>query len=180
MVSRKPLQAFRLAGGIGCNITLPLKREAWQIAVGATAQVKRAQAANTLIYEPPSGWFAHTTDGAGLLADLSGNHGLVLAGKWLLILGAGGAAAGVLGTLLACGPAGVVLVNRNQERGRDLAQRFDTQASLDVIGWEALSALGWFRNLVINATSLGHEGLAPPLVSAVFAPGAMVLRSELL
>jgi shikimate dehydrogenase len=166
------LQTFRLAGGVGCNVTLPLKQEAWQIAVGASAQVKQAHAANTLIYKPTSGWFAYTTDGAGLLADLSGNHGLNLAGQKILILGAGGAAAGVLGSLLACGPAGVVLVNRNQERGRELVQRFNTQASLDVVGWASLSTLGGF-DLVINATSLGHEGLAPPLVRSIFAPGAV-------
>jgi shikimate dehydrogenase len=166
------LEAFRLAGGTACNVTLPLKREAWQLAIGATAEVIQAQAANTLIFEPPSGWFAHTTDGVGLLADLSGNHAVNPAGQRILILGAGGAAAGILGSLLACKPAAVVLVNRNLKRGRDLVRRFNTQASVEVVGWEALSALGGF-DLVINATSLGHMGEAPPLVMSLFEPGSV-------
>ena len=166
------LEAFQAEGGAGCNVTMPLKGDAWQLAAESSPQAARAQAANTLIFEPPSGWFAHTTDGAGLLADLSGNHAVNPAGQRILILGAGGAAAGVLGSLLACKPAGVVLVNRNLKRGRELAQRFSTQASVEVVGWETLSGLGAF-DLVINATSLGHKDEAPPLVTSIFASGSV-------
>jgi len=168
----RALEAFRRAGGTGCNVTLPIKRDAWQLAKQSSAQVSQAQAANTLVYQPSSGWFAHNTDGAGLLADLSGNHGVKLENQRILILGAGGATAGILGSLLAAKPAQVILVNRNLERARDLAKRFASQGNIDVSGWQELSVQGSFE-LVINATSLGHQGEAPPLSAAVFAPRAV-------
>jgi len=168
----RALEAFRRAGGTGCNVTLPIKRDAWQLAKQSSAQVSQAQAANTLVYQPSSGWFAHNTDGAGLLADLSGNHGVKLENQRILILGAGGATAGILGSLLAAKPAQVILVNRNLERARDLAKRFASLGNIDVSGWQELSVQGSFE-LVINATSLGHQGEAPPLSVAVFAPHAL-------
>jgi len=166
------LQAFRLKGGIGCNITLPLKRDAWQLAAGSSPEVSQAQAANTLVYQASSGWFAHNTDGAGLLADLSGNHGVEVFDQRILILGAGGAVAGILGRLMAGKPRDVVLVNRNLERAGALAERFGKLGKITVAGWSDLPAQGNFK-LVINATSLGHHGEAPPLLASVFAPDAV-------
>lgn len=166
------LEDFRLAGGTGCNVTLPLKRDAWRLAAQASAEVNLAQAANTLVYQAASGWFAHTTDGAGLLADLSGNHAIELFDQRILILGAGGATAGILGRLLAEKPRQIVLVNRNLERARSLSERFGTSALLTVTSWTDLPRQGAF-NLVINATSLGHQGEAPALQAASFAPGGL-------
>jgi len=166
------LEAFRFEGGTGCNVTLPLKRDAWQLAVQSSLEAGQAQAANTLVYQPSSGWFAHNTDGAGLVADLAGNHGVKLEGQRVLILGAGGAAAGILGSLLAGNPRQVVLVNRNLERARILARRFCTLGNIDVKGWIDLPSLDSF-DLVINATSLGHHGEAPPLFATMFSPGAV-------
>ena len=166
------LEAFRVAGGIGCNVTLPLKRDAWQLAAESSPEVSQAQAANTLVYQPPSGWFAHNTDGAGLVADLVGNHGVNLEGQRILILGAGGAVAGILGSLLAGKPRQVILVNRNLERARVLARRFVALGSIDIKSWMDLPGMGSF-DLVINATSLGHHGEAPPLFASMFSPGAV-------
>ena len=166
------LEAFRAAGGIGCNVTLPLKRDAWRLAARSSAQVSQAQAANTLVYQPSSGWFAHNTDGAGLVADLAGNHAVELEGQRILILGAGGAAAGILGSLLAGNPSQIILVNRNLERARVLARRFGTLGDIDITGWVDLPGQGSF-DLVINATSLGHHGEAPPLPASMFAPAAV-------
>lgn len=166
------LETFRIAGGIGCNITLPLKRDAWQLATGSSAEVSQAQAANTLVYQPSSGWFAHNTDGGGLITDLTGNHGVVLLDQRILILGAGGAVAGILAGLLAGNPRQVVLVNRNLARARVLSERFSADGKITVSGWTELSTLDSF-DLVINATSLGHQGQAPPLPGSIFANGAV-------
>ncbi len=166
------LEAFRVAGGIGCNVTLPIKRDAWQLAAESSPEVSQAQAANTLVYQPPSGWFAHNTDGAGLVADLVGNHGVNLEGQRILILGAGGAVAGILGSLLAGKPRQVILVNRNLERARVLARRFVAFGNIDIKCWMDLPGMGSF-DLVINATSLGHHGEAPPLFASMFSPGAV-------
>jgi len=165
------LEDFRLGGGTGCNVTLPLKRDAWQLAAKSSPQVSQAQAANTLVYQP-SGWFAHNTDGPGLVADLTVNNGVDLFGQRILILGAGGATAGILGSLLADNPAEVVLVNRNLDRARILSERFGPQGKITVTSWADLSLQGSF-GLVINATSLGHHGETPPLVPSVFAPDSL-------
>lgn len=165
------LDAFRLAGGMGCNVTLPFKRDAWQLASGSSPEVSQAQAANTLVRQP-SGWFAHTTDGAGLISDLTENHDLDLPGKRVLVLGAGGAAAGILGALLAHNPSQVFLVNRNLDRALALSERFGCVEKVSVTSWADLSLKGAFE-LVINATSLGHSGEAPPLPASVFAAGAL-------
>jgi shikimate dehydrogenase len=165
------IEAFRLDGGVGCNITLPLKHDAYQLASGCSDEVKRAQAANTLVHQP-FGWFAHNTDGVGLVADLTTNNGISLSDLRILILGAGGATAGVLGCLLKGNPAEVVMVNRNLERARNISGRFDSAVEVKVVSWADLSLQGSF-DLVINATSLGHQGKAPPLSASIFAPGAL-------
>lgn len=163
----RALEAFRQSGGVGCNVTLPFKRDAWQLAAGSSAEAGQAQAANTLVLQS-TGWFAHTTDGAGLVSDLIENHGVDISGKRLLILGAGGATAGILGRLLALNPRHIMLVNRNQERALSLAERFAPQGRISVTSWSDLPGHGAF-NLVINATSLGHQGAAPALGASSFA-----------
>ncbi len=165
------LQAFRLAGGHGCNVTLPLKRDAWQLAADSSVDVQQAQAANTLLSQAAGGWFAYNTDGAGLVADLSSNHDVNLAGLRILVLGAGGAAAGILGSLFAAGAKQIVLVNRNLQRARDLAERIGANVDITVTDWGSLPALGSF-DLLINATSLGHQGEAPLLMQSLFATGS--------
>lgn len=166
------LETFRLAGGVGCNITLPLKRHAWQLSGAASQQVIEAQSANTLMQQPDGGWMAETTDGVGLLTDLKKNQGLSLQGQRILLMGAGGAAAGVLGSLLDEGPRAVVVVNRNMERASALLTQFQHATRCTVVGWDRLAQLPAF-NLIINATSLGHQGVAPALSGSLFAPDAL-------
>jgi len=166
------LEQFKSTGGTGCNVTLPLKQEAWRLAARATDEVDLAQAANTLVLQPDGSWFAHTTDGAGLVSDLVDNHRVELQGRRILVLGAGGATAGILGRLLANEPAEVMLVNRNLERARRLSQRFGTLGKVTVSSWSDLPMQGIF-DLVINATSLGHQGEAPPLAISSIAPDGL-------
>lgn len=135
---------FFAGGGKGLNITLPFKQKAFELAEGLTARCKAAKAANTL-------WFAEgmlqadNTDGIGLIRDLS-NYG-ELAGKQLLVLGAGGAARGILGPLFAAEPAGLTLVNRNEERARAL------QTDFPQLKVYPLAELKTAYDLIINATS---------------------------
>ncbi len=166
------LEAFRLAGGVGCNVTLPLKQDAWRLAGDSTTGVRLAQAANTLVYQQGVGWFAHNTDGVGLVADLTVSHRIELSGHRLLILGAGGAVAGILGSLLAAAPQEIMLVNRNLERAEKLAQRFGSHGNVTFTSWQDISSQGGF-DLIINATSLGHQGEAPELMPSLFAPAAL-------
>lgn len=166
------LANFHLEGGTGCNVTLPLKQEAWRLAAQASKEVGQARAANTLVYQPSSGWFAHTTDGVGLITDLTVNHGVRVEEQRVLIMGAGGAVAGILGRLMAAVPREVVLVNRNLERAGLLVERFASVGKITITDWKDLPVRGRF-NLVINATSLGHQGKAPPLQASNFAQDAV-------
>jgi shikimate dehydrogenase len=165
------LDAFQKEGGFGCNVTLPLKRDAWQLAADSSIEVTQAQAANTLIQREAGGWSAYSTDGPGLVADLTDNHSVALAGKAILVLGAGGATSSILGSLFAGGAKRIVLVNRNIERATQLAKRFATN-DISVCDWAGLATLGSF-DLVINATSLGHQGKAPALAASLFAKGSV-------
>jgi shikimate dehydrogenase len=157
-------------GGRGCNVTVPLKSKAWELAHRSSVSAQRAQAANILVFEGPGDWFADNTDGRGLVQDLVGNIGQELNGARICIVGAGGAAAGILGDLLACAPARVVIANRTLQRAKELQQLFGTEVSVISLG--DLCTTGPF-DLVINATSLGHGGRHPELPSTMFLPGSL-------
>lgn len=162
------LQTFRSDGGVGCNITAPLKGEAAALAATQSERVRRAGAANTLILDGER-WTAENTDGAGLVADLR-RLGLDPAGRRLLLIGAGGAAAGVTAALLAAKPAELLIVNRSVQRALDLAA---AHADLGPVSGAGLDALRHRQfDLVLNATSLGHDGGHPGLAPALFDGGA--------
>lgn len=160
------------AGGRGCNITVPLKHAAWELARRASPSASRAQAANTLLFESADNYFADNTDGRGLIADLLLRMGVTLAGSRILVMGAGGGAAGILGDLLDQAPAELVLANRTADRALALASRFAAQGTVTICTLDQLDQLG-FCDLVINATSLGHAGLSPAIPAALFAPGSL-------
>lgn len=162
------LEAFAAEGGVGCNVTLPLKAEAMTLAGNMTDRVERAGAANTLVRDG-AGWWADNTDGLGLVADLR-RLGLGPTDRRVCLLGAGGAAAGVLGELLRAGPREVRLYNRTPEKALALANRHADLAPVSADGFDALGAEPF--DLVLNATSLGHEDGLPPIERDLFAPGA--------
>lgn len=161
---RQQLEQLASAGGLGCNVTVPLKNEAWRIADRASAGADRAEAANTLRFSDQE-WYADNTDGGGLVWDLRTSAGLELTGKRIGLLGAGGAAAGVLGALLSNGPQVVFIANRTVEKARALAQRHLDLGPVEVCGFDIVGEAGPF-DLLVNATSLGHAGHAPDVVPA--------------
>lgn len=158
-------------GGYGCNVTVPLKRLAWRLANTSSETAARAEAANTLVFGKP-GWFADNTDGRGLVNDLRSIPGCTLRGAHVCLLGAGGAAAGVLAALLAAEPARLVIANRTLARAGELARRHADLGKAEICQPQELGAMGPF-DLAINATSLGHTGKAPPLDATWFNPGAL-------
>ena len=158
---------FRAAGGRGANVTLPFKEAAYRYATRLSARARTAEAVNTLRFENDA-VFGDNTDGVGLLRDLTDNLGCAVAGRRVLLLGAGGAAHGVLAPLIEAGPRRLVVVNRTADKARALARRFGASAGG---GFEEIS--GEPFDLLINATSAGLAGEAPPLAAAAFAPGAL-------
>jgi shikimate dehydrogenase len=117
-------RAFFAAGGTGMNVTAPFKDAAFRFAFNVSDGSHLAEAANTLTNDGHGGWCADNTDGIGLVRDLTGRLGLPLTGQRLLILGAGGATAGVLGPLLDARPSQIVLWNRTAGKAQRLVHRF--------------------------------------------------------
>jgi len=158
------VDAFHAAGGRGANVTLPFKARAFGYCRGAVTERARAVGVvNTLSFDGTT-VCGDNTDGVGLLRDLTANLGRALAGARVLLMGAGGAAQGVLPPLLGAGPQRLVIVNRTAARARELARRFGASAGG---GYEEFGDESF--DILINATSAGLAGEAPPLAAGAFA-----------
>ncbi len=157
-------------GGNGMNVTLPHKTAAMNCCAQISPQARLAQAVNTLIPTGDGQLRGENTDGAGLIRDLK-RLGIELAGKQIAIIGAGGAARGIIQPLLDENPAALIWSHRNplklegQEAGFSPAERLQCRANMALKGDR--------YDLVINATSAGHQGLAPQLPHALFATGGI-------
>ena len=162
------VERFRDTGGRGLNVTLPFKEEAFRLAESTTERAQRALAVNTLCFEE-DGVRGDNTDGVGLIRDLKSNLKVVISGRRTLLIGAGGAARGVLGLLLDEAPAELVIANRTPERARSLLQSFQSQGTLRVSSFEALEDTAF--DLVINATSAGVRGETPPVPPSAICVG---------
>ncbi len=152
------VRGFAAAGGLGLNITVPHKEAALELCDQVGEAAALAGAANTLSFTDNTTIHGDNTDGVGLVTDLTTNRRLKLAGKRLLILGAGGAARGIIGPLLGTSPAELRLANRSRERAEKLAEKWD---AVDACTFAELEAEEPF-DLVVNATSAGLKGEAPP------------------
>jgi len=166
----RQVRELRASGGLGCNVTVPLKREAWQLADRCSNGATRAEAANTLVFN--SEIYADNTDGRGLVDDLSRQPGARIEGARICLLGAGGAAAGILGALLGAQPALVVIANRTPAAAMELAERHADLGELETCALGDIVTHGPF-DLLINATSQGHHGEAPAVSREWFEPGGL-------
>lgn len=164
------VDAFRRDGGKGLNVTVPFKQDAWRLASRRTPRAERAGAVNTLWWDGDERLCGDTTDGVGLVRDLCDNHGIRIEGRRVLLVGAGGAARGVIEPLLAERPATLVIANRTPERAHELAAIFGGLGPITGCGFGELSGRSF--DLAINATAAGLTGEVPPLPATVFAPGA--------
>jgi shikimate dehydrogenase len=177
------VQAFaasHASGGTarGCNVTVPFKFEAFRLAARHTERAALAGAANTLRFDAgdPQGWLADNTDGCGLVRDIEHGAGVSLQGKRLLLIGAGGAAAGVLGPLLGAGTAQVVVANRTLANAQALVERHRGAAGVaGELQALPLERCGDAFDLVINATASSLQGAGIPVAAHVLAPGALAV-----
>ncbi len=158
------VRAFAAAGGRGCNVTVPFKFEAASLASRLTPRATLAGAVNVLRFDA-DGWLGDNTDGAGLVSDLQRNAGRPLAGLRVLLIGAGGASAGVLGSLVAARPAEIHIVNRSPDKA--LALVASHQAFADHHGVRlrsgGLDQTDGRYDVVINGTSSSLSGAGVPL-----------------
>lgn len=161
---------FRAEGGKGANVTVPFKVEAFHYARELTERARLAEAVNTLKFEDGT-VLGDNTDGAGLVCDITVNLQQPVHGRRVLLLGAGGAARGVILPLLREEPAQLWVVNRTADRAVALAARYRDHGPIAGGGPDAVS--GQSFDLIINATSAGLSQALPPLPEGVIAPGAL-------
>jgi shikimate dehydrogenase len=160
---------LRQEGYKGCNVTVPFKFEAYELAkdyLGASAQA--AQAVNTLKFD--GRLYGDNTDGIGLVIDIQDNHGVAVQDQCVLLMGAGGASYGVVLPLLMAG-AKLTVANRTADKAVMLAAHFAASGTVVGGGYETLA--GQQFDIVINATSSGLSDELPPLPPGIFAPGAL-------
>jgi shikimate dehydrogenase len=161
---------FFAEGGRGANVTLPFKVDAFAFAAHASERARLAGAANFLALRDGR-VEADNTDGVGLVADLTRNLGFELRARTILLLGAGGAARGVVAALLAQAPAQLVIANRTLETARELAHRF---RDLGAVRETSLRDIPEIRyDLVVNATSSSTHGEALELPRALLGDHAL-------
>ncbi len=160
------VREFLNKGGKGLNVTVPFKLEAYQFANELSEKARNAGAVNTLIYtgETVKG---DNTDGIGLVRDLSDNIRFQLAGARILLLGAGGAARGVIADLLQLCPESIVIANRTISKAEELVQRFSDMGQISAIGLHDLK--GHEFDLIINSTSTSLQNEVIPIPSKTFA-----------
>ncbi len=159
------LAAFAARGGAGANVTLPLKEAAFALCADTSERARRAGAVNTLVRNGDD-WHGDNTDGAGLVRDLTGRHGLDLRARRTLLIGAGGAARGVAPSLLDAGIGDLFVVNRTPQRADALVDVLAQPGRVHPRYLDDLVALGEF-DLIINATSAARTGQIPTLPRAL-------------
>jgi shikimate dehydrogenase len=170
----RAVQAFRAEGGKGCNVTVPFKFEAAPLATRKSARAQLAQACNTLRFDGAE-VFADNTDGVGLVSDIRRNGGVDLAGRDVLLIGAGGAAAGVLGPLIEARPRRIVVANRTQAKAANLIRRHASLARGEGVELAAprIDEIQDGFDVVINASASSMSGAAVPVAASVLKPGAL-------
>lgn len=156
---------FFAAGGKGCNVTLPFKQQAWELADTLSERAALSGAVNTLKKNADGTLFGDNTDGIGLLSDLQRLQ-MIHPGNRILLVGAGGAARGVILPLLSLN-CSLVVVNRTVERAQQLAEVFQHCGEIQALTFSQLA--GQAFDLVINATSSGVEGKVPPLPDSLIS-----------
>jgi shikimate dehydrogenase len=168
------VSAFRVEGACGANVTVPFKEQAFALATQHTPRALAAGAVNTLAFKTDE-VLGDNTDGAGLVRDIVSNLRVPLSGKRILLMGAGGAARGVILPLLAQQPRCVHIVNRTAAKAVALVQSFASQNSspqnqLTACGYADLAGE---YDVVINATAASLAGDLPPLPQSIFASDAL-------
>ena len=171
---------FFQAGGVGLNVTTPLKQEAWSLASRRSRHSDLAKAANTLWFEEGD-IVCDNTDGVGLIRDLEQNLSFSLRNKIVLLLGAGGAACGVMPALLKAGVSELLVSNRTDARAEDLVDSYGRNRKVAVLRWGDETERR--PDLIINATSASLESELPNLASScihsnVFCYDLMYSASE--
>lgn len=164
------LHEFIAAGGRGANVTVPFKEDAFRLATRLSPRAALAGAVNTLVISGDE-ILGENTDGVGLLRDITINLACPIAGRRILLLGAGGAARGAIGPLLEARPQALVVANRTETKAQALADVFGQLGPISGAGFAQLAGRSF--DLVIDATSASLAGDMPPLPDGIFAADSL-------
>jgi shikimate dehydrogenase len=165
------VREFFSSGGRGLNVTVPHKQTVMTLVDGLTERARRAAAVNTIARHETAGLLGDNTDGVGLVRDLVHNLQLQLQSRRILLLGAGGAARGVIGPLLELAPAELVLANRGLERASALAHEWAASGPIRAVELGALAGMGF--DLILNATAASLQGEVPALPPELVSPATV-------
>jgi len=160
------LQQLQTRGFKGLNVTVPFKEQAWQCITNKSESATLAGAVNTIIFKEDGSLYGDNTDGIGLCRDLSTNHNIELKNKRILLLGAGGAARGVILPLLQQNPSELIIANRTLEKAQALAKHFANYGNIKASHFETISD---HIDIIINATSASLQGQVPPISSSLIS-----------
>lgn len=163
-------EVFFAAGGKGCNVTAPFKEDAFQFADRLTERAQLAGAVNTLKKLDDGEIIGDNTDGEGLVQDLLQNQ-VVLEDARILLIGAGGAARGVIKPLLDQNPAQIVVANRTKSKAETLSEMFKTYGNIDAASLDEVTES---FDVIINSTSSGLTGELPAISNAIFSSTSTV------
>lgn len=156
-------------GGKGLNCTVPLKELAWQLAsTNLTERARLSKAVNTLYLNENGCIAGDNTDGVGLVTDLTLNHSIPLAGRSILILGAGGASRGIIAPLLEQNPSLLVISNRTELKAHTLAKEFSEYGNITGCGFDSVPNQPF--DVILNATSASLSGSVPPIPTKSLKP----------
>ncbi|MBV7300854.1 shikimate dehydrogenase [Enterovibrio paralichthyis] len=164
------MDAFFAQGGRGCNVTVPFKENAYKYATLLTERAQLAGAVNTLKKLDDGGILGDNTDGEGLVQDLLSHH-VLLSGAKVLLLGAGGAARGVILPLLAQNPATLTIANRTASKAENLASVFANKGNVSAAGFDSLNEA---FDVIINSTSASLTGEHPQISPSVIGSHSVV------
>jgi shikimate dehydrogenase len=167
---RATAEEFRANGGRGANVTLPFKLDAFAYATEVSSRARDAGAVNTLTFDATR-VFGDNTDGVGLVKDMRDNLGFAIAGKRVLIAGAGGATRGVIGPLLAEAPAVIAVANRTISKAEQIVQLYRLVSNIIVIALADLP--GHQFDIIINATAASLKDDLPIIPRSTFAKGSL-------
>ena len=156
----KTVSTFFEQGGKGANVTMPFKEQAFAMADELTPLAKIVGAVNTLKKRNDGTLLGDNTDGVGFVNDLLANK-VVITNKRILIIGAGGAARGVILPLLEQKPAEIIIVNRTAQKAKDLAQLFAEYGKVSGYGFDDLPVSDY--SLIVNSTSSSMNNELPAL-----------------
>ena len=158
------VSAFQASGGNGINVTIPFKFNAYRLADQLSERAEAAGAVNTIVFD--EGISGDNTDGVGLVTDIETNCGIQLEGRKILIVGAGGAARGILGPILDRNPLASTVTNRTKDKAMELARDFSKFGEISGCGLDEVSGRSY--DIVINATSTELTGALPAVSPRVF------------